>query len=477
MLNFWAFLFALTLLVSVHEWGHYRVAVALGVKVLRFSIGLGSPVWRWTKPNQRQGQDTEVTIGWLPLGGYVLMLDEAQGPVNPAQSHQAFNRQPLWARALIVAAGPVANLALAVLLLAAAAWWGQDEPMALISTPFAQSAADKAGLIGGERVVAAGTVPSDSLEPLALRSISSFGDLLPQAAEALRQGQDWELEVQNADADANANSDVNALAGSSRRVRLLFAHLPPLLKEEQGSPLDVWGLGGPRAAATVVKVEPGSPAALAGLLAGDRVLKVQGQTVPDAQFLRQTIRQSVVSGVARPLVFEVSRTDQVLEVQVQAAVVMQGPQQIGRMGAVVGATPSLQWVSHGALESVALGAQKTYALTVLTVRMLGGLFSGQGGLEQLGGPLTIADQAGRSAQLGLTAYLGFLGFLSISLGVLNLLPLPMLDGGHLMYYLWELLTGKPVSSDWVNVLQKVGLMLLVAVMVTALVNDGIRLLR
>jgi len=471
MLNFWAFLFALTLLVSVHEWGHYRVAVALGVKVLRFSIGLGSPVWRWTKPNQRQGQDTEVTIGWLPLGGYVLMLDEAQGPVSPAQAHQAFNRQPLWARALIVAAGPVANLALAVLLLAAAAWWGQDEPMALLSTPFAQSAADKAGLISGDRVVAAGLVPSDSLEPLALSSISSFGDLLPQAAEALRLGQDWELEVED------ANADADALAVAPRRVRLLFAHLPSLVKEEQGSPLEVWGLGGPRAPATVVKVEPGSPAALAGLLAGDRVLKVQGQTVPDAQFLRQTIRQSVVSGVARPLVFQVSRTDHVLEVQVQAAVVMQGPQQIGRMGAVVGATPSKQWVSHGALESVALGARKTYALTVLTVRMLGGLFSGQGGLDQLGGPLTIADQAGRSAQLGLTAYLGFLGFLSISLGVLNLLPLPMLDGGHLMYYLWELLTGKPVSSDWVNVLQKVGLMLLVAVMVTALVNDGIRFLR
>jgi regulator of sigma E protease len=467
MLNFWAFLFALTLLVSVHEWGHYRVAVALGVKVLRFSIGLGHPVWRWRKPNQRQGQDTEVTVGWLPLGGYVLMLDEAQGPVSPEASHQAFNRQPLWARALIVAAGPVANLALAVWLLAAAAWWGQDEPMALISTPVAQSAADKAGLIGGERVVAAGAVPSDSLEPMVLRSISSFGDLLPQATQALRQGQDWELEVQAAD----------ALADTPRRVRLLFAHLPPLAKDEQASPLVVWGLGGPRAAATVVKVEPGSPAAVAGLLPGDRVLKVQGQTVPDAQFLRQTIRQSVASGVSMPLVFQVSRADQVLELPLQPAVVMQGQQQIGRMGAVVGAPPSLQWVSHGALESVALGARKTYDLTALTVRMLGGLFSGQGGLDQLGGPLTIADQAGRSAQLGLTAYLGFLGFLSISLGVLNLLPLPMLDGGHLMYYLWELLTGKPVSSDWVNVLQKVGLMLLVAVMVTALVNDGIRLLR
>jgi len=467
MLNFWAFLLALTLLVSVHEWGHYRVAVALGVKVLRFSIGLGRPVWRWTKPNQRQGQDTEVTVGWLPLGGYVLMLDEAQGPVNPAQSHQAFNRQPLWARALIVAAGPAANLALAVLLFAAAAWWGQDEPMALISTPIAQSAADKAGLIGGERVVAAGVVPTDSLEPLALSSISSFGDLLPHAAEALRQGQDWALDVQDADASAVA----------PRRVRLFFAHLTVLDKGEQGSPLEVWGLGGPRSAAIVVKVEPASPAALAGLLPGDRVLKVQGQTVPDAQFLRQTIRQSVVSGVARPLVFEVARSGQWLQVHLQPALVMQGLQQIGRIGIVVGTTPRLEWVSHGALESVSLGARKTYDLTVLTVRMLGGLLSGQGGLDQLGGPLTIADQAGRSAQLGLMAYLGFLGFLSISLGVLNLLPMPMLDGGHLMYYLWELLTGKPVSSDWVNILQKVGLILLVTVMVTALVNDVIRFLR
>jgi regulator of sigma E protease len=147
------------------------------------------------------------------------------------------------------------------------------------------------------------------------------------------------------------------------------------------------------------------------------------------------------------------------------------------MGAVVGALPTMQWVEQDLWDSVAFGIQKTYALTSLTLRMIGGLFTGQEGLDQLGGPLTIADQAGRSALMGITAYLGFLGFLSISLGVLNLLPLPMLDGGHLMYYLWELLTGQPVSSVWVNVLQKVGLMLLVAVMVTALVNDGMRLWR
>jgi regulator of sigma E protease len=225
------------------------------------------------------------------------------------------------------------------------------------------------------------------------------------------------------------------------------------------------------------KVESGSPAALAGLVPGDEVRKVLGRSVPDAQFLRQTIRQSVDFGHAKPLVLEVIRSGQVIEVQVQPVVVMQGVQQIGRIGAVVGSTPRMQWVAHGVIDGLLLSIQKTQALTTLTAQMIGQLLIGQGSLDQLGGPLTIADQAGRSAHLGLTAYLGFLGFLSISLGVLNLLPLPMLDGGHLMYYLWELLTGKPVSSDWVNVLQKVGLVLLVAVMVTALVNDGIRLLR
>jgi regulator of sigma E protease len=467
MLTFLAFLFALTLLVSVHEWGHYRVAVALGVKVLRFSVGLGRPVWRWTKPHQRREQNTEFTLGWLPLGGFVMMLDEAQGPLSPGQSHQAFNRQPLWARALIVAAGPLANLVLAWLLLSAAAGWGQNEPMAILSTPLYQSAAEKAGLKGGERVVASAAVHNDQLEPLSLASVSGFGDLLSPATQALRLGQDWALDLE----------DDEASAQTPRRVRLLFADLAPGAMDAQLSPLEAWGLGAPRAQAIVIRVEPDSPAALAGLKPGDQVLTVQGQRVGDAQFLRQTIRHSVVSGVADPLVLEVSRDNQVLALQLVPAVVVQGQQKIGRMGAVVGATPRELWVAHDALDSLFAGARQTYVLTRVTLRMLEDLFAGQGSVAQLGGPITIADQAGRSAQLGLGAYLSFLGFLSISLGVLNLLPLPMLDGGHLMYYLWELLSGKPVSADWVNGLQKLGLMLLVALMATALVNDGMRLLR
>ena len=465
MLTFVAFLFALTLLVSVHEWGHYRVAVALGVKVLRFSVGLGKPVWR--KTLQRHGQQTEFTIGCLPLGGYVLMLDETNGPVSAQEAPQAFNRQPLWARSLIVLAGPMANLALAVVLLAGAAWWGQNEPVAVLSTPFASSAAAKAGLVGGEKVVAAGLVEHDAPDAAALEPVDSFAALPPQALQAAREAQDWVLEIQDAESSA----------GVTRRVRLQFAHLPPFSSLEKVSPMALWGLGGPRTAAIVVRTEEGTPAALAGFKPGDLVLKLNGRSVPDAQFLRQAIRESVVGGVAVPLAFDVVRDGQKLHMEAQPAVVMQASQAIGRMGFAVGATPTLAWVEHGVLDSVVLGAQKVAAMTQLTAQMVGELVTGQGSLDQLGGPLSIADQAGRSAQLGFTAYLSFLGFLSISLGVLNLLPLPMLDGGHLMYYLWELLTGKPVSADGVHVLQKVGLMLLVAVMVTALVNDGIRLWR
>ncbi len=467
MLNFIAFFFALTLLVSVHEWGHYRVAVALGVKVLRFSVGLGQPVWRWRRSDSAHTQSTEWTIGWLPLGGFVMMLDEAHGPVSPEQLPQAFNRQPLWARALIVVAGPFANGMLAIFLLALAACWGQYEPAAILPTPVVQSPAEKAGLRGGEHVVAAGLAWVDGQAPLPLQAVASFADLLPQALQALRQGRDWEMDIQ----------DHQAPGTEPRRVRLSTADLPAMGRDAQDAAWLLWGLSGPQTPATVINIERGSPADVSGLLPDDRVLTVNGQKVSDAQFLRQFIRLSIASGAVMPLTIEVSRHNRLLELHVQPQKVQQDGKDTGRIGAVIGASPNLVWVEHGVLDSVVIGARKAFFLTGLTLRMVGGLFTGQEGLEQLGGPLSIADQAAKSAQKGLAAYLGFLGFLSISLAVLNLLPLPVLDGGHLMYYLWELLTGKPVSSDGVNVLQKLGLMLLVAVMAMALVNDGIRLMR
>lgn len=467
MLTFIAFLFALTLLVSVHEWGHYRMAVAFGVKVLRFSIGFGHPVFRWRKPNQRHGQDTEVTVGYLPLGGFVLMLDEANGPVPPQELARAFNRQSLWARALIVAAGPLVNLLLAVCLFAVGAWWGQAEPLAVLSTPVPLSVADQAGLQGGEWVVATGLAGAQASEDLQHTPVESYGDLQKHVLQAITQAQDLTLQVRSAE---RADED-------RRTVRLPLAQFASLSDAQLSNPLATIGIEGPRSTAVIGRVEPDSPAARAGLRGADKVLQVDGHAVADAQFLRHRIRESVKAGVAPSMVFTVERSGHILSVTVQPIVWTQADQSIGRIGAVVGAAPATQWVSQGLWGGVVSGFEKVWALTGLTIHSIADMFSGRAGLDQLGGPVMIADQAGRSAHIGWVAYLSFLGFLSVSLGLLNLLPLPMLDGGHLMYYLWELLTGKPVSSDWINLLQKAGLMLLVTLMATALVNDGIRLLR
>jgi regulator of sigma E protease len=469
MSTFLAFMFALMLLVSVHEWGHYRMALAFDVKVLRFSIGLGRPVLRWRQSSPQHSQDTEITIGWLPLGGYVSMLDESQGPVDPAERHRAFNRKSLLARTLIVAAGPVANLVLAILLFAVTAWWGQAEPVAILSTPLAQSAAEKAGFLGGELVTGATLVPPQESHwsELPSTSIASYNDLHVMALEAVRSAQDIVLEVR----------DPQTPQKSARWVRLILATSQPLSAVDKLSPLVLWGFEGPQAPAKVGRIEPGSPADRGGLQKGDRVLKVNGRDIADAQFLRQTIRQSVDAGSALALVLVVERGGQAMTLDLQPLVVNQAGTLTGRIGAVVGDSPATVWVDHGIVDSLFLGFQKVASLTGLTGQVIYGLLSGQGSMDQLGGPLAIADQAGRSASIGWTAYMGFLGFLSVSLGLLNLLPLPMLDGGHLMYYLWELLTGKPVSSDWMNVLQKMGMVLLLALMATALVNDGMRLWR
>ncbi len=469
MSTFLAFMFALMLLVSVHEWGHYRMALAFDVKVLRFSIGLGRPVLRWRKSSPQQSQEIEMTIGWLPMGGYVSMLDESQGPVDPAERHRAFNRKTLLARTLIVAAGPLANLILASLLFAVTAWWGQAEPVAILSTPVAQSVAEKAGFMGGELVTGATLVPPKESEwpELPSTSIASYNDLHVMALEAARSAQDIVLEVRDPQSPQNA----------ARSIRLPLEIAQPLSAVDKLSPLVLWGFEGPQAPAKVGRIEPDSPAARGGLREGDRVLKVNGRDIADAQFLRQIIRKSIDSGRAVSLELVVERGGQAMVLDLQPLVVSQAGTLTGRIGAVVGASPATVWVDHGIVESLYLGFQKVASLTELTGQVIYGMLTGQGSMDQLGGPLAIADQAGRSASIGWTAYVGFLGFLSVSLGLLNLLPLPMLDGGHLMYYLWELLTGKPVSSDWMNVLQKVGLVLLLALMATALVNDGMRLWR
>jgi regulator of sigma E protease len=452
MLTVIAFIVALGLLIAVHEYGHYRVAVARGVKVLRFSVGFGNTLYRWKPRKQRPGQDTEFVIGAFPLGGYVKMLDEREAPVDPAQRHLAFNTQPLKSRAMIVAAGPAANLLLAVLLYAGVNWIGVEEPQPVLGSPVANSLAAEAGLRGGERVERA-ALAGDELEP-----VLSFEGLRWMLTRGALDGRDLRMEL-----------------ASGGEVLLPLAKLDT--RDADAQLLRKVGIVAPWSPAVLGEIQAGGAAERAGLRQGDLVRRVGTQAVADGQHLRDLIRAQVQDG--RPLTgtWEVERDGRTLQVQVTPEVIQ--PEEgaaFGRIAAFVGAPPAMTTVRHGPIDGLWNGIVRTWDVSALTLRMMGRMVIGEASLKNLSGPLTIADYAGKSASMGITQYLLFLALISVSLGVLNLLPLPVLDGGHLMYYLWEAVTGRSVSDAWMERLQRGGVAVLLVMMSIALFNDVARLL-
>ncbi len=466
MLTLLAFIVALALLIAVHEYGHYRVAVACGIKVLKFSIGFGKPIYTW----RLKGKPTEFSIGMLPLGGYVKMLDEREAPVSADERHLAFNTQPLRFRAAVVAAGPIANLLLAILLYSIVNWSGLQEPRALLASPVQGSIAERAGLRGEELVQQA------AFDGEPLEEVRSFEDLRWRLTQGALNGRNVRLAV---------SPNMAGKAASAGSADAPTQELVLKLSELNASDADAQlfrkiGILGPWTQPVIGDVMAGGAAQKAGLRAGDVVRRVGESVIVDAQQLREAIRGAAqLSGALAPVStvqsWQILRAGQMLTLAITPDVRQDGKVFAGRIGAYVGAPAQMVTVRYGFFNGMWQGVVRTWEVSGLTLKMIGKMVIGQASLKNLSGPLTIADYAGKSASLGWSAYLLFLALISVSLGVLNLLPLPILDGGHLMYYLWEGTTGRTVSQAWMEGLQRGGVAVLLCMMSVALFNDVTRL--
>lgn len=456
MLTILAFVVAIGALVAVHEWGHFIAARCFNVQVLQFSVGMGPRVWSWVSKHT----GTEFRIGCLPVGGYVRMLGEdSESPTIATVRGLSFAELVGIKKAIIALAGPLANLVFAALLFSALGWYGVERAMPILGAPIAGSRLAQSEIVGAEQVLRFGISDGE------LQNIDSFDELRWRFVQAGAGAEAVTLEYRTPD-----------------RARVVQTRIPllGLARSSDGDGASYFrelGLQGPFVPAVLGDLQSDGAAQAAGLRPGDRVLQVNGVDVVDAAQLRDWIRRSGASGVAAEQRWQVRRGASTLMIGVTPSIVQESQATIGRVGAIIGQRPEMTMVRYGLVEGWLYGLQRTWDLCALTWRTLARMVVGQGSLQQLSGPLTIADYAGKSAALGWEPFVQFLALLSVSLGVLNLLPIPILDGGHLMYYLWESLYKRPVPAQWAARLQKAGLVVLVLMMSVALSNDLARLLR
>jgi len=438
-----AFIVALGVLIVVHEYGHYLVARLCGVKVLRFSIGFGRALLV-----KRIGKDqTEWVIAAVPFGGYVKMLDEREGPVAAHEADRAFNRQTVWRRIAIVVAGPLFNFAFAVLVYAGLFMHGLPEAWPVVGAPPAGTLAAASGIGAGD------TVRAIDGEPVA-----TWQDLRWQILQAALQRHAVQVETLSE-------------RGHITTVTIDLRDFPA--DEVEADVLDRIGLRlyRPMLEPVIGKVVPGGSAERSGLGPGDRVLSADGKPIKTWDDFVSVVRSK--PGTPIPLLVERDGARRTVEVtadpktRIIGAQVRQSEDYVEKM---------FVRVQHGPLTSLAKGFAKTWDISLFSLKMLGRMLIGEVSWKHLSGPVTIADFAGQSAQMGWISYVSFLALISISLGVLNLLPIPLLDGGHLLYYAIEIVKGGPVSERVMELGQRVGLALLLVMMAFAFYNDLNRLL-
>lgn len=441
---------ALGVLVSFHEFGHFWVARRCGVKVLRFSIGFGKPLLRW-----RDKRGTEYVIAWLPLGGYVRMVDEREDEVAPEDRPYAFNRKSVWKRMAIVLAGPVANFVLAVV-----AYWvvfvhGMAGIAPVIGEVVPGSIAAKAGLEAGQEIIAVDGKPTPTLQQLQERLVNRIGD-----SGEIR----FTVSYPDSQVEYTSVGTLDQWMGDSDSPELLN------------------GIGiapyRPSALPIAGEIVPDSPAERAGLKVGDRIVSADGQPIPSWRawltFLQERPGETISVAVERD--GENLVTETTLD-----SVADENGRQVGRIG--MGIQPqTLSWPEHmrrdtqyGPLAAVGKALIQTGETSAMILGALKKMVTGRISAKHLSGPITIAKVAGQTAEYGLVYFLKFMALLSVSLGVLNLLPIPVLDGGHLMYYIVEAVKGSPVSEKVQMLGYRVGLFLVIGLMAFALYNDFMRL--
>ncbi|HCM05091.1 MAG TPA: RIP metalloprotease RseP [Oceanospirillales bacterium] len=445
-----SFILAISILVVIHEFGHFWVARRCGVKVLRFSVGFGKPLWSYT---DKLG--TEYSIAPIPLGGYVKMLDEREGPVKPEELHQAFNQKNVWQRIAIASAGPIANFIFAVVAYCALFMMGISGVVPVIGEVLDDSPAYEQGLQSGDRIHRISGKEVNSFQEVSWELISYIGetvDIELTVVDSNNQSRDVTIPVQQWLTQQEAPDPMKALGIEPRRLVL-----EPIVGE----------------------VVAGGAAAQAGLMKGDIILSANAESVTNWNQWVELVRATPL----KPMILFIERNGESLEFEViPAEKEIEDSTTIGFVG--VGLHPDAipempkEWmteVSLGPIDALVQGVAKTQQLIVFTLDSLWKMILGDVSVKNLSGPITIAKVADSSVSNGIQAFISFLALLSVSLGVLNLLPIPVLDGGHILFYAIEAVRGKALSESTQIFAIKIGMTLLLGLMVIAFYNDISRL--